>query len=484
MHITLLRDDLERLLSAAASAAGPAGPAGPGGRPADLEALRASLRDPDLERLAEAGRVLDLELCRRLALLLKWDWERLVATQGGDGGAEKGAPLRAPYPLELARGLKGRFRPDGVRLHEALEEHGARLAEQGYDLWRLQGLVDEILHVDLHFAANDGPELAAFAVREAARRRVLQGASSGEQDRYWRAHSSWLALEDRLAEDLLFLEERRLENAHVHHLWLQAFGDAYLELERESVRLESAERRLNLLKADPALDEDGLERMVAEIEARRRRELEDLSLEASLASVTRQPRGEGSLSAEEVSAFRAESKRLLREIWLLIHPDKLARHPGAEKLTPAQRDHLQGLWVQLMAVGRDELGFSKGQMGYSYRSHEVLHDILHTAREILANAGCDLETRKLPAGVTLDEQVRWLEDRACRLEGEIDEVKAQLRVLLEDPGLKDKLLLLESPPREQERIAKEMRERAQGYRERAEELEREIEAVLATRSPR
>jgi chaperonin cofactor prefoldin len=184
------------------------------------------------------------------------------------------------------------------------------------------------------------------------------------------------------------------------------------------------------------------------------------------------------IDPEEFSRYRQECKRVLRELWLLIHPDLLQHHPAYEQLTEGQKEQLGKLWHRIMRIRPEELGFDPGVIGYNNRSLEILLDALASAKAILAHSGLDTETSLIIEGETLFEQVAWLQRATDRLEHEIENVQAELKTLLEQDDIWDKSALLACSPEQQEKARAEMLERAEEYRQQADTLEVHMSTLL------
>ncbi len=181
------------------------------------------------------------------------------------------------------------------------------------------------------------------------------------------------------------------------------------------------------------------------------------------------------MSAKDLADYRGECKRVLRELWLLLHPDKLEHHPAYSELTDAQKRKLRELWHDVMAIRSEELGFDSSQLGHDYRSLPILLDARDTARAILANSGIDTDVQLIIRGDTLGEQLDWLTEATARLEHEIDNVQAQMKALLEDEAMQEKVAFLGCSSDQQERVRGEMRARTREYRREADDLQHILE---------
>lgn len=432
----------------------------------DLEPLvgaQALLADlPDAGSLVRLGAAAGLEFHRVLALLLKRAWENVCPQTFGGGDAQ-----RAGADIDL-RLLKKRFAPDCDALFDALEQGGYVPHAAAYDPASLHDTVREMVLLDLHVLAADGPELRAFAERNRRARSLLQECPLDVEQALRAARHDWLVLQEELSERLLYLERCRLANERLALEWLAQFGAASLALTEAAARLESLQRRIEVKLARPALTREELDRVVGEAEAAGRLQRNRLRQRLALATTARHHAAGTRMSAADVAEYRRQSKQALREIWLLIHPDKLTRHAQYARLTAQQRDLLAESWHRAMAVRDEEIACEPGCLGHDFRSLTVLLDIVATVRAILDNAGIDTDVGLIVQGDTADEQLAWLRNSTGRLVQELDGVQAELIVLLNDPERMQRTALLEAPAAKQEDVRGEMASRAASLGEQAD----------------
>jgi hypothetical protein len=462
MNFTSLSQDIESLLAAAGenSAAHPAFGAA----------------EPDVAALVRLGAALRLDFHRVLALLLKHECERALAQ------APAGDPAGAQGSAVDLRLLRKRFNPDAGVLYAALAE--GRYVPNGfaYDARSLRDTVLEMTLLDLHRVATDSPELRAFAERGQRTQALMQDCADDIERAFGSARRRWLALQEELGERLLYLERRRLDNENVIRSWMATFGADHVELAEQAARVDGLQQRIDLKSAQPDLARDELERRLAQADAGRRSELDRLRFRLAVARVD-PARGEGrSASAEEIGEYRRQSKQALREIWLLIHPDRLAVNAQAAGLTEAQRELLRDLWHRAMAVRAEEMGFEPGYLGHDYRSLSLLQDILATVRAVLGNAGIDSDVNLVVQGDTVEQQLDWLRGSIDRLQRELDDVQAELLVLLQDAKVQEYAAMLAAAPAQQERVRQEIRSRAAALAAQAGRMSACLERMFDTQA--
>ena len=425
------------------------------------------LTDQTLLRIAELH---GLTFYQQLALLLKNDCEAHLREAGGGAGAGYAGQSGADVI---------RYKPDAGRLFEVMEQAGRRAAEAGYDRPAFQALCKQMALARLHELAIDSAELAAFARQQEATRGLFKGQAAEKIAAFRRKQAFWLLLLDRHGDDLLVLERERLQAAEIRRHWLQAFGGAYVAMQEQTERLKSAIRRLRNLAANPGITAETLEQLVVAAEAEAQQRLRGLQIEAQLAPYLAQPSGGTAMTGDDVSRHRILVKRLLREIWMLLHPDRLSQHPRFGDLTDDQRALLASLWHRAMEVRSAELGFAPNQLGAHFRSIEVLEDILASAKDTLAIAGLDMDADLVIRGETLDEQIAWLDNAQRRIEAESLNAKAELIALWNDPSLMRWDTALHLSDGERHAYRQQMHRRAEKYATKADDLQRALRAELA-----
>ena len=479
MRIVLLGEDLRSLLARAENNPVCHSSNIPPGSAKGILFCGRDFSRPEAQDIVSLGAVLNIGLYRTVALILKKEWEKLLCREMG---CSSGQDL-----MEIDQGeidvqvLKNKFNPDTELIFDTIEQHGGLVSKTGYDQRTLNTLIQEMIAADLHLVENDSRELETFAERADKALELLTNSTKEEKQAFWISKSCWLQRQDELGERLLLLERRRLENANITWKWMALFGSAYVELQEQANRFDRLQLRIELYEADPDLTPEALNDLVAEKENKMHQRLEVLRMELSLAAHSGQSGSGGSVNSAELCKYRQESKRILREIWLLIHPDKLLHHPAYGDLTEKQKELLRSLWHRIMEIRSDELGFEEGQIGYRYRSIPVLLDVLLTAKALLTNTGIDTDVHLIVKGKTLGEQLEWLEKAIERLDREIENVQAELKALLEDPDMRDRLALMRCPLEQQQKIRSEMLEDAREYQEKGDALEARLTSVFDNR---
>jgi hypothetical protein len=409
---------------------------------------------------------LSLDFHELVALLLKHEWERALAKLPHAGGSVD------------TRLLERRFAPDSAELFAALRAGGFVPNGFAFDESSLKDLLREMVAIELHLVSIRGRETAAFIERQRVGKAMLDGAAVEVVAALADAKREWLLLIEELGERLLYLEYRRLDSENVLQRWLTEFGADYVALLEQTARIARLQRLIDLKLAVPASTRADLDARVAVDEDEHTAELRKLRFRLGIVGRQRANAERVTISSEDLGAYRRQSKRVLREIWQLIHPDKLAQNPRYAELTQPQKALLGDLWTRAMAVRPEELGFQQDDVGYEYRSLSVLEDILGTVRDVLANAGIDTDVHLIPKGATADEQLQWLRDAIRRLRLDLDHAQAELLAMLNDPDTRERAALLVAGAEQRRQFVEATRAETRKLADRAGRMERYLDELF------
>ena len=402
-------------------------------------------RMPQTDELVQFGRAVDLDFYRTVALILKGGRERCVE-------------------------------PDTRAIYVLFESHGQWASRSGYSQEQFNMLVREMMLAQLHMVANDGPEIESFANRLADQNHMLDNISPEKEQAWQDAKLSWLWLHEELGDKLMLVESRRLTNAQIQKNWMHSFGDAYIYLREQTMRVELFQLKNQFIEADPSLSEKALDEMVTSIATAMKMNLDDLRIElvfADYPAYSQQYKLEDNVELEK---YLQKNKKLLRKIWMLIHPDRLAQHPSYEKLTQDQKQRIRELCHEVLRVRPNELRFQEDQIGYELRSEQVLMDILRKAESILQHAGINTDTDLIISGETADEQFAWLEEAIIRISRDINNATAELKALMEDQAVLEKEAMLNCDFEQKKKIRDEMLKKADDFKNQADLMEMKVEA--------
>ena len=432
---------------------------------------------PEREDLFEFCVTIHLDFYRSLALILKGEWEKHLELEN-KSNSESPDPLTCHQKLNcLAQGSY--FKPETISIFMLFESHRKWASRSGYSQEQFGILVREMILANLHLVANNSAEIKSFADRSKKQKRFLEHISSETTQVFREAKLNWLWMLEDLGDKLIFLESRRLSNAHTQQKWMLIFGDAHIFLRQQTMRVELMQLKNQFIEADPTLSAQVLEKMVQDIAGAMIMALDDLKIELAFAGYPMYPRNDNIMDNMELEKHLTTIKKLLRKIWMRIHPDRLAQHPCYEKLTQEQKLRIRELWDKALCIRPGELRYQEGQIGYEYRSEQVLLDILQKADMILQYAGIDTDTDMIISGETVDEQLSRLEEAIIRISRDINNAVAELKALMEDRAVLEKEAMLNSDLDQREMIRDAMFKKARELETQANLLEMKIEAHIS-----
>lgn len=381
---------------------------------------------------------------------------------------------------------KRRFNPDPIKLFEAFEDNACGWAvENGYDQEMFNLLVAEMIASNLFLFGGKSAEVECFAERaQRHNTMLLREDSLYIVESFMAIKARWLNCQDELGDRILVTEGLRLRNAKINRQWLKVYGAEYVCLLAEESRLDICRQKITILALHTQITAAELDEKMRELMQNERKRLESIRLKASMAL---QPDIEASgglvIDSEGIKNYRQQSKKILREIYLSIHPDALSQNPAYGNLTERQKIQLMVLWNEVMEIRDEEVGFNPNCLGYTHRSNAILMEKLDYARGILHNAGLEIDPRCIIQGDSLAEQIEWLNRSIVSLESAILSAQAEQMVLLEDQATRERAAMLEWAEFQQEKIRRAYRDQAENCKVEADKLETIIVSRLAGREP-
>ncbi len=324
----------------------------------------------------------------------------------------------------------GKFRADSEAYYNPLQNYLTySTLGTGYEKDRFDLLIREMAAHNLFIYSIKSPEVIRFF-----------------EARFDRSKEHWLMLQDELGDRAIHLEKIRLRNANINFKWMELFGKEYIPMVEQEDRLDILTRKKALIEMYPDISSSELDDKLKEHIMEKDKRLKAMEMEVTFAS-----RGEIfpdeclQIGYEHAKQYLQASKKILREIVLLIHPDMLRQNPNYNMLTDDQKELLDNIWHEVMALKEDEIGYAKGCQGYEFRSVVILSDKLDLARSILDNAGLDADPRHVIQGDTLYEKLGWLERSVRSLEIAINSLQAEQKVLFEDNEVREREIMIKWP---------------------------------------
>jgi hypothetical protein len=250
-------------------------------------------------------------------------------------------------------------------------------------------------------------------------------------------------------------------------------------MKAEVTRLLDLERRIMLKEANPLWSASDIEVKVSELERAEEEKLSALEMDSLLVASLDELSPGKSIDDEAMNDYRGRVKKSLREIFFLLHPHRLAHHPGFEKLTKDQREHLRLLWENVMEIKQVDLRYPEGTVGRSLHSLEKLAGIRDTARKILEHSGLDVNVDYIIIGETIEERIAWLNREIGQLEGDVQHIKSDIILLSNDEDVLEKKAIVASPAK-YEQVKSEMIARTEAVKKEADSLESKLALLFGS----
>lgn len=423
----------------------------------NADAIRGILTATDTQRPAAYASVVGvavdagLEMAQTAALILKYEGE--LQLSAGTAEIVDGMTMLSSWPVNAIR--------------RALLSEYPESAVGSVD--QLNVMFTEMHMLRLDQAAIDSDALAFYARQQKLTTTQITEADETTRRRYAIRKKDWLRANEELGELGIVREDCILRIEGLQQEFMQHFATEFIYERTHRSRLEIARLRWKLIQEQPGLSPEEIEaRLQHEIELRRDA-LTDYHLSATFGLLP-----ESETQPNESPQDFAEAKQLLRRLFMLIHPDRLARLP----LTDAQRRQLQRIWHETAGLrARSASGT------VLCRSNALLRRRVQQAQQVLEMAGIeDIDATSVIRGESLEERVRWLDDACSELDQGIASLQAELHSLSSNQELCFMRSLLNAPESVQEEERRNMEANAENYAKEAARLEERIDLWLASGS--
>ena len=417
-----------------------------------------------------------MDFYQTLALILKNQWEVFVSDVSETPWSEI---VKTRYANIDLQSLKTKFHPDTSIIYQAFEDNEKKAKKLEITPQSFEVLIHEMILADIHLVGIDSPEMKEFIKRTQKSFEMTKNSTKELEQEFQMIKSDWLQSHEELGDLLMLTEQIRLKNAHINREFMIVFGKKYFELKTQSIRYDKIKLKVDLFESMQVSSMKELEQMVADVEANMDREMNNLHMEVFMAPLLSRSQGlPNKIDSDEMLSHHRKCKKILREIWLLAHPDRLMNQKNCENLTESQQQKLKELWNKAMKIRPEEIGFKDWQLGYSCRSDLILEDILASIKTILENIGIDTDIHLIIQGETLNDQISWLKMATEKLEREIETVRAEIKTLIENKDIAKKSALLSSTTYLQEDARKEMIEKSLQLKKEADRLEAYLSSSL------
>ncbi|MBN1697073.1 MAG: hypothetical protein JW881_06140 [Spirochaetales bacterium] len=421
-----------------------------------------------------------LDIYRTCILVLKGMWETShEKTKSGNGNR--------PLSREDTDGEKEhqgiRFKPDVSGLYPLIREASLELIRNSatleesekcqfgdFDEKSLHHLLQEMLLTKIYFFSINSKEVEDFIRKKKDEYELLKQAPEKLKQEYWLARCVWVELQEELSELLMLLESARLKNAYIVREFLHVFGECYISLKEQIIRVLSLKRRLLLKETHPGWSIHDIDEKVKKLGDEEEAEMEKLKFNAKMACFVHEVKPGKPINDQTLNEYKKKVKTVLRQIYFILHPHRLMHHPQFQTLTEKQRNHLMKLWDRVMEIRQHELRYPEGTVGHYMHSLEKLLSLRDKADKILSHSGLRVNVNYIIAGDTIEERIAWLENEIKQLEKDIQYTRDEIMAFQNNKDILEKKAALSCPARH-EQVKVEMHKRAVELKSEAEELE-------------
>lgn len=406
-------------------------------------------RQQAYDYLVEVARQAGLGIVRLCALLLKYDEER----------RERAGDAKANGSLCGGDAWSARVFFNAVSSYD--EERYRVFTHHDLTL-----LVAELTLLGLRDLPTNSEALAY--VEEQLERVFGQLAEADEETvkNYCSLKRLWLLRNIELKSLDANLEEQLENAASIRRAFMKIFGKEFLAERAQLFRMNVAERRLQLFKDNPGINEVDLERMLGKGKGRQDSNLSRHQLGLPVGCFLSRSAGSKPLDGEY-----ARARSLLRNLATLTHPDKLRQH----ELSWSQREQLESIWHEIAPLRAES-----NNKTILTRSVPFLESKLQLARRIMELAHIeDLDASLVVQGSTIEEQVQWLEGANEFLDKRMRCLQADSLHCSRNKELDDMRKLSEAPEEVQEAERQAMVEKCEAFSNNADALERRAVRLIS-----
>jgi len=264
-----------------------------------------------------------------------------------------------------------------------------------------------MLRANLHLLASDSPETIRFIKYRLAEEKLLADSCQEDISHYRQTRLNWLACCADLEHYLLQIEDVRLKNAAIRQNWLLVFGEAYNSLLSTRYEFEFLTRIILIKEQFPNLNYEEVRSAalsdMSSLEQECRNNAAELNTALKIFVYSHRGNTE-TVRKGDLADYKIECKKLLRQIWLLAHPDKGI----TAELTKLQRDELESYFKESIEIRDFETGFG-------IRSLEYLRLILSKVEKIWQQAELDYGDEFTINKSTLLEQIDYLKNEILNI---------------------------------------------------------------------
>jgi len=296
-------------------------------------------------------------------------------------------------------------------------------------------------------------EVLFLSEKNISEKLMLRNSSDHEANDFIDKKCIWVEKTEQAEYLHLELEQIRIKNGKIEQEWMSKLGEKYINLIESIHELKLLQHKIEIKKQNPELTESEITEQAQSLLLEEIQKIHEAK-EMLFSQQTKLFSDEQTI--EDIEQYNNECKKLLREIYLKTHPDRLI----GKNLTQAQV-------IALAAIYQMALDLRSSEKGFDLRSLDSLMNLLQQIDNILEQEGLFMQDRSVINGRNLNEQIKWLNTEIARLDIEINDLRNMISALATNKDIRTKMLDLSS----EENIAYKNNQMKNEYIELSKEIE-------------
>ncbi len=342
-------------------------------------------------QVSRLGTYCKLALPKLIALMLKAEWEGFLSEIAGystGSGLSLGSILSDRELIEM---YIPDFKPNNQKIFNLIRDipYGSK-ANKSYS--HVEFFISDLL--ENHDFLMENKQLGkSHSEKDISENILLHKIPEAQRDTYLRLKELWKVKSTELDEMLLNLERKKRLNMGIENKYYDAFGNIETKKSGFIYRVKKYKIILAIMRDHPETAYRELVELAGDKMIEADREINDLKkkiarsrncIEDNIPEHFR-----STASHEFKTSYMQECKKLLRELFFLLHSDTCPNYSG---LSRKKKTEINKLWLELMKSTKDELySFSPTMLLYSLPDYEQLESIYKRACEILGKNPDDFE---------------------------------------------------------------------------------------------
>jgi hypothetical protein len=335
------------------------------------------------EQVFRFGMYCRLALPNIISLILKAEWESFLSEMSGYSANSRLNPGSILGDRNLIEMYIPDFRP-GIRKIFNMIMNNSDGSNYTIKFGQFDFIIRDLLEQNDFLTGND--QISQLYSEKVITEKILFSNISGqERESYLKLKGLWMVKSTALDDMLMMLERKKKLNLSIEDKYFRIFGSLEVDKARLTVRVKRYKLMLEIMCERPELTLRELFSLADNSLIEAERERSDIKNKIARSNnYIEHFISEGSTPAatdEFRNSYVQECKKLLREIFFLLHTDTCPNYSG---LSTQKRTEINELWLKLMKSTKDELySFSPSMLLYNLPDYAHLDSIYQRACEIL-----------------------------------------------------------------------------------------------------